>query len=216
MFISNSSCCRSTSKTLLWPVASPWEPQVRWCWRLSAPWSLVSWPESSPFWVSSSSRWAPTNPLSFPHQPSEDKRIHQSETASTELLLPPSQPILESKLKIQDTCGVHNLHGMPGVLGAIVGAVTAALATMDVYGKGWLSHPPKSEGGLDECGVRRWVLVCLSGWKTSSPPLQTEASMRPNRAACRRFLWPSHWASPCWEAWSWVGASEPRSQLASR
>lgn len=52
------------------------------------------------------------------------------------LLLSPFQPILESKLKIQDTCGVHNLHGMPGVLGAIVGAVTAALATADVYGKG--------------------------------------------------------------------------------
>lgn len=51
-------------------------------------------------------------------------------------LLPSFQPILESKLKIQDTCGVHNLHGMPGVLGAIVGAVTAALATRDVYGKG--------------------------------------------------------------------------------
>lgn len=46
------------------------------------------------------------------------------------------QPILESKLKIQDTCGVHNLHGMPGVLGAIVGAVTAAFATRDIYGMG--------------------------------------------------------------------------------
>uniref|UniRef100_A0A8C8FEL5 Ammonium transporter AmtB-like domain-containing protein n=1 Tax=Oncorhynchus tshawytscha TaxID=74940 RepID=A0A8C8FEL5_ONCTS len=45
-------------------------------------------------------------------------------------------PILEQKLKIQDTCGVHNLHGMPGVLGAIVGAVTAALATKEVYGDG--------------------------------------------------------------------------------
>ncbi|XP_045897909.1 ammonium transporter Rh type B-like [Micropterus dolomieu] len=45
-------------------------------------------------------------------------------------------PILEEKLKIQDTCGVHNLHGMPGVLGAIVGAVTAAVASTDVYGNG--------------------------------------------------------------------------------
>uniref|UniRef100_A0A3Q4H5K9 Rh family B glycoprotein n=1 Tax=Neolamprologus brichardi TaxID=32507 RepID=A0A3Q4H5K9_NEOBR len=43
-------------------------------------------------------------------------------------------PILESKLKIQDTCGVHNLHGMPGVMGAIVGAVTASLATKEIYG----------------------------------------------------------------------------------
>uniref|UniRef100_A0A7N6FJ13 Ammonium transporter AmtB-like domain-containing protein n=1 Tax=Anabas testudineus TaxID=64144 RepID=A0A7N6FJ13_ANATE len=45
-------------------------------------------------------------------------------------------PILEEKLKIQDTCGVHNLHGMPGVLGAIVGAVTASLASREVYGDG--------------------------------------------------------------------------------
>uniref|UniRef100_A0A3Q4H571 Rh family B glycoprotein n=1 Tax=Neolamprologus brichardi TaxID=32507 RepID=A0A3Q4H571_NEOBR len=45
-------------------------------------------------------------------------------------------PILESKLKIQDTCGVHNLHGMPGVMGAIVGAVTASLATKEIYGDG--------------------------------------------------------------------------------
>lgn len=46
------------------------------------------------------------------------------------------QPILENKLKIQDTCGVHNLHGMPGVMGAIVGAVTASLATKEIYGDG--------------------------------------------------------------------------------
>ncbi|XP_053350962.1 ammonium transporter Rh type B [Clarias gariepinus] len=45
-------------------------------------------------------------------------------------------PILESKLKIQDTCGVHNLHGMPGILGAIVGSITAAAASNSVYGNG--------------------------------------------------------------------------------
>uniref|UniRef100_A0A8C2BX68 Ammonium transporter Rh type B-like n=1 Tax=Cyprinus carpio TaxID=7962 RepID=A0A8C2BX68_CYPCA len=45
-------------------------------------------------------------------------------------------PVLESKLKIQDTCGIHNLHGMPGVLGAVVGAVTSALASPAVYGNG--------------------------------------------------------------------------------
>uniref|UniRef100_A0A3Q4HA85 Rh family B glycoprotein n=1 Tax=Neolamprologus brichardi TaxID=32507 RepID=A0A3Q4HA85_NEOBR len=43
-------------------------------------------------------------------------------------------PILESKLKIQDTCGVHNLHGMPGVMGAIVGAVTASLKSASYQG----------------------------------------------------------------------------------
>ncbi|XP_025032882.1 ammonium transporter Rh type B-like, partial [Python bivittatus] len=45
-------------------------------------------------------------------------------------------PILAAKLKIQDTCGIHNLHGMPGVLGALLGALVAAMATPDVYGEG--------------------------------------------------------------------------------
>ncbi|TNN01978.1 ammonium transporter Rh type B [Takifugu flavidus] len=59
-------------------------------------------------------------------------------------------PILEEKLKIQDTCGIHNLHGMPGVLGAIVGAVTAALATTDVYGQGMADvFPAVADGTVD-------------------------------------------------------------------
>ncbi|MEQ2275564.1 hypothetical protein XENORESO_005506 [Xenotaenia resolanae] len=45
-------------------------------------------------------------------------------------------PILEAKLKIQDTCGVHNLHGMPGILGAVVGAITASVVPKEVYGNG--------------------------------------------------------------------------------
>uniref|UniRef100_A0A3Q3KNV3 Ammonium transporter AmtB-like domain-containing protein n=1 Tax=Monopterus albus TaxID=43700 RepID=A0A3Q3KNV3_MONAL len=42
-------------------------------------------------------------------------------------------PFMEKHLKIQDTCGIHNLHAMPGLIGGIVGAITAACATDSSY-----------------------------------------------------------------------------------
>uniref|UniRef100_A0A4W4EW70 Ammonium transporter Rh type A n=1 Tax=Electrophorus electricus TaxID=8005 RepID=A0A4W4EW70_ELEEL len=36
-------------------------------------------------------------------------------------------PKFASKLGIQDTCGVHNLHGMPGLLGGMAGIIATAL-----------------------------------------------------------------------------------------
>ncbi|KAM6366745.1 ammonium transporter Rh type A isoform 2-T2 [Alca torda] len=36
-------------------------------------------------------------------------------------------PLLECKLNIQDTCGVHNLHGLPGILGGIAGIIVTAV-----------------------------------------------------------------------------------------
>lgn len=35
---------------------------------------------------------------------------------------------LETKIGLKDTCGVHNLHGMPGILGALVPVVALTLA----------------------------------------------------------------------------------------
>jgi len=47
-----------------------------------------------------------------------------------------ASPWIEKKLKIHDTCGVHNLHGMPGVLGAALSCVMAVVATKQNYGDG--------------------------------------------------------------------------------
>lgn len=81
-------------------------------------------------------------------------------------------PILESKLKIQDTCGVHNLHGMPGVMGAIVGAVTASLATKEIYGDGMEDVFPdvadgtksaSSQGGIQAISLAVTLGMALVG-----------------------------------------------------
>lgn len=44
------------------------------------------------------------------------------------------QPVLHSRLKMQDTCGVHHVHGLPGILGALLGTLLTLLATADTYG----------------------------------------------------------------------------------
>lgn len=42
-------------------------------------------------------------------------------------------PLMTSKLRIHDSCGVHNLHGMPGIISAIFSAIYACLATRATY-----------------------------------------------------------------------------------
>ncbi|XP_060611170.2 ammonium transporter Rh type C [Anolis sagrei] len=83
-------------------------------------------------------------------------------------------PFLESKLRIQDTCGIHNLHGMPGLIGSIVGAVTAAAATEGVYGKEGLilafdftdefaHRTPSVQGGFQAAGMAVSLGMGLAG-----------------------------------------------------
>ena len=43
-------------------------------------------------------------------------------------------PFLQRTIGLDDTCGVHNLHGMPGILGALGGCVSSAMAGTNLYG----------------------------------------------------------------------------------
>uniref|UniRef100_A0A8I5Y844 Ammonium transporter Rh type C n=1 Tax=Rattus norvegicus TaxID=10116 RepID=A0A8I5Y844_RAT len=67
-------------------------------------------------------------------------------------------PFLESRLRIQDTCGIHNLHGIPGIIGGIVGAVTAAYSSPDCEG----GFP----GGIGKRGSR--FILKLPFWGQAS------------------------------------------------
>ncbi|XP_014273733.1 ammonium transporter Rh type C-like 2 [Halyomorpha halys] len=44
------------------------------------------------------------------------------------------QKWLERRTGLHDSCGVHNLHGLPGMFGGITSAIVAAIASQEVYG----------------------------------------------------------------------------------
>ncbi|XP_078503725.1 ammonium transporter Rh type A [Lissotriton helveticus] len=61
-------------------------------------------------------------------------------------------PFLARKLKIQDTCGVHNLHGLPGLLGGLAGIVAALLGAK-----------PGASAGIQAAALAATIGVALIG-----------------------------------------------------
>lgn len=56
-------------------------------------------------------------------------------------------PMLESRFGVHDTCGVHNLHGLPGIIGGVSGIITSRLASENLYGDSISSiFPARGEG----------------------------------------------------------------------
>jgi ammonium transporter Rh len=52
-------------------------------------------------------------------------------------------PFLEKYIGLHDTCGVHNLHGMPSILSAVSACILAAVAKPDVYGDDLSVYPAR-------------------------------------------------------------------------
>lgn len=42
-------------------------------------------------------------------------------------------PFINKQFGIDDTCGVHNLHGLPGIIGGISGFIFALIVNLDMY-----------------------------------------------------------------------------------
>lgn len=101
-------------------------------------------------------------------------------------------PFLTKYTKTHDTCGVHNLHGMPGILGGIAGAIAAAHATADIYGteglknlwpalavSGGEGRTAKAQAGYQIAGLAVALGISIIGgiitgfivrWKIFDPP----------------------------------------------
>jgi ammonium transporter Rh len=56
------------------------------------------------------------------------------------------QPYLYNKFHLHDTCGVNNLHGIPGIIGGISGAISASFTSNELYGDNIQNIFPAMDG----------------------------------------------------------------------
>ena len=71
-------------------------------------------------------------------------------------------PWLEEKIGLHDTCGVHNLHGIPGVLGGIFGGISAGVASKSVYGDNLNTIFPELADGRSQDEQAGYQFLCLA------------------------------------------------------
>lgn len=66
---------------------------------------------------------------------------------------------LRGSFNIDDTCGVNNLHGMPGILGAVISALVLLVADEGSYGYTWSSIVADGRTGAGQAGFQIATLV---------------------------------------------------------
>ncbi|NXV20480.1 RHBG protein, partial [Cepphus grylle] len=64
-------------------------------------------------------------------------------------------PLLARKLALRDQCGIHNLHGLPGILGATASAVAILVASEDTSGSHFSQVSPTG-GNASEASWGQW------------------------------------------------------------
>jgi ammonium transporter Rh len=74
-------------------------------------------------------------------------------------------PYLAKKINLHDTCGVHNLHGMPGFLGGIIAVIISGTATYENYGDSLEILWPKikERGSSNQAGYQLAALFLVVG-----------------------------------------------------
>jgi len=68
---------------------------------------------------------------------------------------------LNEKFGIHDTCGVNNLHGIPGIIGGIIGAIACSLATKNVYGSDYNKLFVEANNGRSASHQAWYQIACL-------------------------------------------------------
>jgi len=63
---------------------------------------------------------------------------------------------------LHDTCGVTNLHGFPGIVGALIGAISAGAASKEVYGDNINDIFPAMKDGRTQSEQAGFQLACLA------------------------------------------------------
>ena len=103
------------------------------------------------------------------------------------------QPFLYEKLGLHDTCGVHNLHGMPGLLGGICGAVSCAMASETVYGSSFEELFSAGRTPDTQWGFQVWALVVTLAFSLVGGTITGVAMRMMANAPTKPFRDDSHW-----------------------
>lgn len=67
-------------------------------------------------------------------------------------------PFFSNRLRLHDTCGVNNLHGMPGLISGLGSVLAAGLATTDLYGDGLTKIFPAGRSPRELAGYQAAAL----------------------------------------------------------